>query len=260
MTGWSLRGVTEMSEILIFGGTTEGRLLAEFCAENGINAAVSVTTDYGAELLPRSRFIRELVGKLDVQEIKFLLKNDDYSVVIDATHPFARNISANLKAACSETGIRYIRLLREEDDAPCGKLFNSISEIVEYLNQNDKKALITTGGNSLAEYTKVRNFQTRLTVRILPADGAAERCAELGFQPQNVILEKGPFTISQNSAHIKQAGAEILVTKESGAAGGFPEKAQAALQCRIELVTLRRPPEQGHSLGQIKKYLETEKK
>lgn len=42
-----------MSEVLIFGGTTEGRLLAEFCAAKGIRAAVSVTTDYGAELLPR---------------------------------------------------------------------------------------------------------------------------------------------------------------------------------------------------------------
>ena len=50
-----------MSEVLIFGGTTEGRLLAEFCATKEIRAAVSVTTDYGAELLPRSDYIRELV-------------------------------------------------------------------------------------------------------------------------------------------------------------------------------------------------------
>lgn len=247
-----------MSEILIFGGTTEGRLIAEFCAENGIRAAVSVTTDYGAGLLPQSEAIRELVGKLDEQDICALLKGGGYSLVIDATHPFARNVSANVKTACDETGIRYIRLLREEGGTPCGKLFNSISEIVEYLNLSDKKALITTGGNSLAEYTKVRDFQTRLTVRILPAEGAAERCAELGFPPENVILEKGPFTVSQNVAHIRRSGAEILVTKESGAAGGFPEKAEAAEQCGAELLTLRRPAEQGYSLEQVKKYLETE--
>lgn len=247
-----------MSEILIFGGTTEGRLLAEFCAGNGIRAAVSVTTDYGAGLLPQSGAIRELVGKLDEQDICALLKSGGYSLVIDATHPFARNVSANVKTACDETGIHYIRLLREENETPCGKLFNSISEIVEYLNLSDKKALITTGGNSLAEYTKVRDFQTRLTVRILPAEGAAERCAELGFPPENVILEKGPFTVSQNVAHIRRSCAEILVTKESGAAGGFPEKAEASEQCGTELVTLRRPAEQGYSLEQVKKYLETE--
>lgn len=247
-----------MSELLIFGGTTEGRQLAEFCAAGGIYAAVSVTTDYGAGLLPQSGFIRELVGKMDEQEISELLKNGDFSAVIDATHPFARNVSENVKAACAESGKRYLRLLREESETPRGKLFNSIPEIVEYLNESGKKALITTGGNSLAEYTKVRGFSSRLTVRILPAEGAAERCAELGFPPGNVILEKGPFTVSQNVSHIRQSGAEILVTKESGAAGGFPEKAQAAEQCGTELVTLRRPAEQGYSLAEVKRIIETE--
>ena len=67
-----------MSEVLIFGGTTEGRLLAEFCAAKGIRAAVSVTTDYGAELLPRSDFIRELIGNLDSTQMSLLLKTDDF--------------------------------------------------------------------------------------------------------------------------------------------------------------------------------------
>lgn len=247
-----------MSEVLIFGGTTEGRLLAEFCAEKGIRAAVSVTTDYAAELLPQSDIIRELVGNLDSVQMSSLLKSGDFSVVIDATHPFARNVSANLRNACDEVGTRYIRLVRDEKTEPQGKLFNNISEIVEYLNHDDRKALITTGGNSLAEYTKVRDFQSRLTVRILPADGAAKRCADLGFHAENVILEKGPFTVQQNVEHLKKSGAEILVTKESGEAGGFPEKSEAASLCGAELLTLRRPPETGRSLEQVKELLETE--
>lgn len=246
-----------MSEILIFGGTTEGRELAEFCAAKGIPASVSVATEYGAELLPHSRGIHELVGKLDEAEISSLLKSGRYSAVIDATHPFARNVSANIKAACAEADIRCLRLLREET-APLGRLFNSIHEIVEYLNTSEKNALITTGGNSLAEYTAVRNFRERLTVRILPAEGAAERCAALGFAPENVILEKGPFSVEQNTAHIKAARAELLVTKESGAAGGFPEKAEAARLCGAELLTLRRPAEQGCSAERIKHIIETE--
>lgn len=247
-----------MSEVLIFGGTTEGRLLAEFCAEKGIRAAVSVTTDYAAELLPQSDFIRELVGNLDSMQMSSLLKTEDFSIVIDATHPFAQKVSANLRTACDEAGLRYIRLVRDEETVPQGKLFNNISEIVEYLNQNNKKSLITTGGNSLSEYTKVHDFQSRLTVRILPADGAAKRCADLGFHAENVILEKGPFTVQQNVEHLKKSGAEILVTKESGEAGGFPEKSEAASLCGAELLTLRRPPETGRSLEQVKELLETE--
>lgn len=247
-----------MSEVLIFGGTTEGRLLAEFCAEKGIRAAVSVTTDYAAELLPQSDIIRELVGNLDSVQMSSLLKSGDFSVVIDATHPFAQKVSANLRTACDEVGTRYIRLVRDEETVPQGKLFNNISEIVEYLNHDDRKALITTGGNSLAEYTKVRDFQSRLTVRILPANVAAKRCADLGFHAENVILEKGPFTVQQNVEHLKKSGAKILVTKESGEAGGFPEKSEAASLCGAELLTLRRLPETGRSLEQVKELLETE--
>lgn len=247
-----------MSEILIFGGTTEGRLIAEFCAEKGILAAVSTATDYGAGLLPHSEHIRELVGKLDEREISALLRAGDYAMVIDATHPFARIVSENVRAACAVSGTRYLRLLREEIPVSCGRRFDSIPEIVEYLNSSSERALITTGGNSLAEYTRVKDYQTRLAVRILPAEGAAEHCAQLGFLPENVILEKGPFSVQQNIAHIRQAHAGMLVTKESGAAGGFPEKAEAARQCGIELVTLRRPAEQGYSLRQIERILETE--
>ena len=247
-----------MSEVLIFGGTTEGRLLAEFCAAKGIRAVVSVTTDYGADLLPQSVFIRDLVGNLDSMQMSFLLKTEDFSIVIDATHPFAQKVSANLRTACDEAGTRYIRLVRDEKIEPHGILFNSIPEIVEYLNHDDKKALITTGGNSLAEYTKVRDFQSRLTVRILPANGAEKRCADLGFHAENVIFEKGPFTVQQNVEHLKMSGAEILVTKESGEAGGFPEKAEAASLCGAELLTLRRPAEIGKSLNQIEHLLETE--
>lgn len=119
-----------MSEVLIFGGTTEGRLLAEFCAAKGIRAAVSVTTDYGAELLPRSYFIRELVGNLDSSQMSFLLKTDDFSIVIDATHPFAQKVSANLKTACDKAGLRYIRLVRDEETVPQGNFSTTFQKLL----------------------------------------------------------------------------------------------------------------------------------
>ena len=75
-----------MSEVLIFGGTTEGRLLAEFCATKGIRAAVSVTTDYGAELLPRSDFIRELVGNLDSTQMSYSKRTISPLLLTQRTH------------------------------------------------------------------------------------------------------------------------------------------------------------------------------
>ena len=64
--------------------------------------------------------------------------------------------------------------------------------------------------------------------------------------------------MQQNVEHLKKSGAKILVTKESGEAGGFPEKSEAASLCGAELLTLRRPPETGRSLEQVKELLETE--
>jgi len=81
-----------MSDILIFGGTTEGRELAQYCADIGIYADISVATDYGASLLPDSEFIRIMSGRRDRCEMKELLENG-YHTVIDATHPFAEEVT-----------------------------------------------------------------------------------------------------------------------------------------------------------------------
>ena len=61
--------------------------------------------------------------------------------------------------------------------------------------------------------------------------------------------------MEENIKHIKLSGAEILVTKESGTAGGYPEKAEAARECGVELVTLLRPKETGYTPEQIRKIV-----
>lgn len=245
-----------MSEILIFGGTTEGRILAEYCADNGIPAVVSVTTEYGASLLPNGVEFSE--GKMDERRIAEFLGERDFSLVIDATHPYARAATANIKAACERLKVPYYRVLREESGEISGRICNDVSAAVDYLNESEKRALITTGSKELAVFTKVRNFAERLFVRVLPAEGIEQQCVSLGFQRENLIVEKGPFSVEQNVNHIRDTGAEILVTKESGAAGGYPEKCEAVRVCGIELITITRPKESGISVEEMKKILERE--
>lgn len=246
-----------MSEILIFGGTTEGRILAEFCAANAIPAVVSVTTEYGASLLPNE--VEFSAGKMDAREISAFVKERGFCAVIDATHPFARLASANIKAACEGLKIPYFRILREDSGAISGRVCADISAVVEYLNESEKRALITTGSKELAAYTAVRNFSERLFARVLPAEGIEEQFVSLGFRRENLIIEKGAFSVEQNIAHIRKTGAEILVTKESGAAGGYPEKCEAAELCGVELVTILRPKESGISVEKMEVILEKER-
>ncbi len=229
-----------MSDILIFGGTTEGRELAAFCAANGISADVSAATEYGAQLLPEQVGI--LTGKRSAEQIAALLRTHRYALVIDATHPYAREASENIRTACQQEQIPCRRLLRKALPVT-GERVSSAAALTALLNQCSGVILSTLGSKSAAALTAVRDFRTRIWLRLLPSDTVTAECERLGFDPDKLILAQGPFDTAQNIAHITQTGAQILLTKESGTIGGYPEKAEAAKRCGIRMITLCRPPE-----------------
>lgn len=239
-----------MCKLLIFGGTTEGRELAEFCAENRINAVISSATDYGAELLPESPFIKAINGRLDKNEIVKLISENKIEIVIDATHPYALLATENIRLACEKNAVRYCRVKRESNEI-FGTVLENIEELVEYLNKSNKIILSTLGSKELPILSRVKNCRERMWVRVLPADGIMEYCENFGIQKDRIILGKGPFTVEQNIEHITKSVAEMLVTKESGAAGGYPEKVEAAQRLGIELITIKRPQETGSTISEI---------
>lgn len=245
-----------MCRILIFGGTTEGREIAEHCAEKGITAAVSVATEYGAELLPNSGCIKKLVGRLDADGIRKLITELECKAVIDATHPYAEEVTKNIKNACMGLEAVYYRLIRTQEAlSDCIKA-ESMDELVKILNSSDKKVLSTLGSKELTKLAEVYSFAERIWIRALPVEYVRKSCIGLGFCEDRLILEKGPFTVEQNIAHIRKSGAELLVTKESGAVGGFPEKLKAAEICGIKVIVLKRPAENGFPAEEIKKIID----
>lgn len=247
-----------MCKLIIFGGTTEGRELAEFCADNSISAYISVTTEYGAELLPRSEYLHILTERLDREQLSVLFAEKKIALVIDATHPYAVEASKNIAAACTESGIRLFRVVRNEDNEEKSALyFDNTAEVVDFLNENEGNVLITTGSKELSEFCKVNLFSERCTARVLNVTAIADMCRKIGFE--KIISEKGPFSIEQNIVHLKKAKAKYVVTKDSGAVGGFQEKIVAAhIYCAVPLI-IRRPKENGVALDDIKKILITEK-
>lgn len=243
-----------MKKILIFGGTTEGRELAEWCAANGIRADVSVTTDYGARLLGSGEMLNVFTGKLDCGEMKTLINAGDYAAVIDATHPYATEATANIHEACNCLGVRYYRLIREECELS-GTCVNSLDELAELLNATDKTILSTLGSKEFPAFTKVKNYKRRVWFRVLPSPETMEMCADSGIDEAHIIAEKPPYSVGDNTRHIMQSGAEILVTKECGIKGGYPEKIAAAKACGIETITVKRPPDSGYSFNELTKII-----
>ncbi len=241
-----------MCELLIFGGTTEGRELAEFCCEKKLSSAVCVATEYGAELLPDSEYLRIITGRLDSSGMERIMSELKCKRVIDATHPYATEVTANIKKACEAVNIPYYRLLRSSSEtADCQKV-RDMEQLLELLNSTDKTVLSTLGSKEIPKLTAMKNYADRLWVRVLPNEDIIRQCEELGIVKERVIAEKGPFSVERNIEHLRLSGAEILVTKESGAAGGFPEKTEASQLCGAELLVLERPAEKGYTLGEIK--------
>ena len=254
--------------VFLFGGTTEGRKIAEAIAEVNrawvahepsglpISAEVYVATAYGASLLPAGPGITVHVGRLDAEEMRVLFEEAPAPLlVIDATHPYAAVVSENILSACAAAGVRCIRVERESTGTE-GKLtspegaalhwVDSIEEAAAWLagqSSHRPNILITTGSKELAPYTRIPDFAARCYVRALPTVEALEKCRQLGFRREHLILMQGPFSEEMNVAQLRYADAGYLVTKASGETGGFPEKCEAALALGVEVVCIGRPKE-----------------
>ena len=244
-----------MPRLLLFGGTTEGRLLADCCAEAGIPFTVSVATAEGAALLPEGTDV--LCGRLDAAQMRTLLASGKYSRVVDATHPYAVAVTQNLRMVCGELDLPYIRLLRERSEIS-GTIVRDAETLIRTLDAHDGTILSTLGSKSLPLLTRVRDFRERLWVRVLPTAQIAEYCAALGYDPAHILAVQPPFSVEDNLSHLRRSGASLLVTKESGKTGGYPEKCEAARMLGVSVVTLSRPEEEGLSLAEVRKLLEEE--
>lgn len=237
-----------MRRIWVVGGTTEGRQLLS----SGLPILYTVTTEYGAWLVGENPNVEIRVGSLNEAAMGQLLVDEDIACVLDATHPYATEASRNAKASADKQGIPYRRVIREapwEAATSEGVVrVSSYGEAAAYLASQAGRALLTIGSKELAAFTHVPDFQGRLFVRVLPTTDVLEHCLKLGYSPGRIIAMQGPFSREMNSALLRETKARFLVTKDSGSAGGFLEKVEAARDLGVTVVLIARPWEEGVSV------------
>ncbi|MCM1126154.1 MAG: precorrin-6y C5,15-methyltransferase (decarboxylating) subunit CbiE [Lachnospiraceae bacterium] len=102
-----------MKELLIFAGTTEGRNLSELLSEAGIAHTLCVATEYGQIVLKSHPLVTVHQGRLDSEQIRELILAGDFAAVVDATHPYAKAVTSNIKTAMEGLEVPYLRLSRE---------------------------------------------------------------------------------------------------------------------------------------------------
>lgn len=276
-----------MCKIWIFGGTTEGRLLAEYCSREKIEAWVSVASEYGEELLQEelmesgnagnpdlnhntclakkslknvqaSSVIKVLRGRMDRYQMEEFIRNQGIHLVIDATHPHARLVSEEIQEACGRTGVRLERCLRAEGEQNKARDWvevDSIQEAVSFLSSVSGVIFVTTGSKELEALCQIPDYQKRVYARVLPTSNVLKKCEKLGITGSHLIAMQGPFSTEMNTLFLRQTKAEWLLTKDSGRAGGFQEKVEAARENGTRVVVIRRPEEDGISLEEAMEVL-----
>ena len=245
-----------MSRVVLFGGTAEGREIAEFCEKNRIPVLICVATEYGAKLLPKAECIAVQAGRMEAEAMAELLRKEDCPLVIDATHPYAQIVSRNIQNACGMTNTVYRRVVRPQEDLTDCHVCGTIEEMIAFLREHNGNILLTLGSKLLPVFTKVKDYPRRCAVRLLPS--GREEAIRLGFLPERILTGTGPFTEEETIDHLRQFEAKILVTKESGARGGFSEKIRAAKACGALPLVLARPVEEdGVTINEVCRELET---
>lgn len=281
-----------MKPILIYAGTTEGRRLAECLAGAGIPCVVSVATEYGRQTMPQLSGVKVREGRMDVKQMRALALEYRVLAVVDATHPFAAEATKNIRESVeglrvvqedgTEGEIPYLRLLRDmpepipetnaaktygktgnPEDGSGGKAepvirwFADSKSCARALAETGGNILLTTGSKELSVYAADEHVRERLYVRVLPGAESLAICEHCGIPGKQIIAMQGPFSQELNEALIRQFDIRILVTKESGAAGGYPQKLAAAENTGIQAYVIGSPDRaKGDSFAQVIRKLE----
>lgn len=247
-------------KLLLFAGTTEGRRLAGELSELPVNVYVSTATQYGKECVKEGKNIKVMAGRMDQKAMTEFMTRHHIDLTIDATHPFATEVTENIKKACACCHTEYVRCLRDMESSMLEEqegmvMTRTVQEAVDYLKEKRGRIFIATGSKELALYTAIPKYEERCYARVLSTKEAVEESVALGFKGAHLIAMQGPFTKELNIALIRYTDADYFVTKESGKNGGFEEKAEAAKETKTMLVVVGRPAEEGKSLEETFAYI-----
>lgn len=221
--------------ILILGGTTEARELA---AALTAHPGVRVTTSLAGRVSRPGAVEGEVrIGGFGGAEgLADWLRSEQVDAVVDATHPFAESITANAAQAATATGVPAVVLRRpgwRPDPADNWHEVASLDEAAALLPSLGHRVFLTTGRLGLAAFAHLTDL--RFLVRSVDPP-------EPPMPPHTeVLLARGPFTVTDETALLHEHRIDVLVTKDSGGAA-TSAKLTAARRLTLPVVVVRRPP------------------
>jgi precorrin-6A/cobalt-precorrin-6A reductase len=245
--------------ILLIGGTSETAPLASGLARAGYQVLVSTATAEPLAIGESPRISRR-TGRLDEEGLAALGKERGIGAIADAAHPYAVAAHAAAGNAARRLGIPCLVLRRPATLTPedgsstpaeaCGReapegpvrFAAGHTEAAAMAFSFGRPVLLTTGSRNLAPYAEAaRRTGVPFAVRVLDAPESFAACRAAGIPEERIIAGRGPFSEEENLAALRRFGIGVIVTKESGRAGGVKAKLTAARQAKCGLIVLRRP-------------------
>ncbi len=230
-------------KVHVFGGTSDAVQLCQKLQSLGINYSLSVATDAGEQTATHLKG-QVIVGRLDSEQMKELFNKQAITLVIDATHPYAAEVSKNIIKATEVNSIPLIRYERPTqidllEDPLLIKVLD-IESACHAAKNYGENVFLTTGSKDLAKYKEYLPDK-RLIVRVLPTVNVIQSCVELGLGLGDIVAMKGPFNQLINEAMYQFYQPDVVITKESGIEGGYAEKVLPCLKLNIPCIVISRP-------------------
>jgi precorrin-6A/cobalt-precorrin-6A reductase len=222
-----------MMRALILGGTADANLLADKVARAGLDAIYS----YGGRTrAPANQPLPTRIGGFGgASSLADYIRREGITHVVDATHPFAAEMSRNATAACAETGTPLIALER----APWARTSDDnwievadIASAVAALPEHHARVFLAIGRQHIAPFGA--RPQHAYTLRFVDPPEAA-----LPFDA-DVIVSRGPFTLDGELEMMQARGIEWIVARNSGGSGAHA-KIDAARTLGLPVIMLTRP-------------------
>lgn len=245
--------------IALFAGTSEGREIALALKGGSVKHKIFVASDYAREILLSLGELDLEVGRKDAEEMLEALKGARF--VIDATHPFALEVSENIKKAASVLGVPLLRIKRPKSSLVRSTSLNAkhifvdnYAEAAHYAQKHEGRVFLATGSKTLSTFAQYEELKNRLIVRVLPDPEILKSVQELGIKSKNIVAMQGPFSYELNRSLFESQKVSLLITKDSGPSGGFLEKIEAADSLGIDALIIGRP-EETHGAVQLEDVL-----
>ena len=251
----------------LIGGTSESSHLAVAIAQAGFACTISVTTETARSLYPDLPLLRVWVGRLDLAGMGQFLLAQNIVAVLDASHPYAVEVSRNAIAICSQFNLPYLRFQRPSLVQKCKDELSplpitnyqfpitnfqfpitnyqlihldSFNTLVTGNYLQGQRVLLTVGYQVLPLF---RSWQAKATLfaRLLPASNSIEAALAAGFTADKLFAMRPPIPADIEKALWQYWQISMVVTKASGKAGGEDIKRRLAAELGISLVIIDAP-------------------